>query len=37
MRGDKDLLLEAGFDGYVSKPLSIKDLVDEMKRLVGKG
>jgi CheY-like chemotaxis protein len=34
MRGDKELLREAGFDGYVSKPLLIKDLVVEMKRVV---
>ena len=33
MRGDKDRLQEAGFDGYISKPLYIKDLVDEMKRV----
>jgi len=30
-------LLEVGFDGYVSKPLFIKDLVGEMKRLVVEG
>jgi PAS domain S-box-containing protein len=34
MRGDKELLREAGFDGYVSKPLLIKDLVEEMKRVM---
>jgi PAS domain S-box-containing protein len=33
MRGDKERFLEAGFDGYVSKPLSIKELVQEMNRL----
>ncbi len=33
MRGDKDRLLEIGFDGYVSKPLFIKDLVEEMKKV----
>jgi two-component system CheB/CheR fusion protein len=33
MRGDKDRLQEAGFDGYVSKPLYIKDLMEEMKRV----
>ena len=32
MRGDRERLLEAGFDGYVSKPLYIMDLVTEMKR-----
>ncbi|MEI6705473.1 MAG: response regulator, partial [Deltaproteobacteria bacterium] len=35
MRGDKERLLEVGFDGYVSKPLYIKDLVGEMKRILG--
>ena len=33
MRGDKDRLQEAGFDGYISKPLYIKDLLEEMKRV----
>jgi signal transduction histidine kinase/CheY-like chemotaxis protein len=32
MRGDKERYLQAGFDGYVSKPLYINDLVGEMKR-----
>ena len=32
MRGDKERLLDAGFDGYLSKPLFIKDLVAEMMR-----
>jgi signal transduction histidine kinase/CheY-like chemotaxis protein len=35
MRGDRERLLEAGFDGYVSKPLYIKDLLEEMKRVLG--
>jgi len=34
---DKERLLEAGFDGYVSKPLYIKDLVEEMKKVKVKG
>jgi len=33
MRGDRERLLEAGFDGYVSKPLYIDDLAVEMKRV----
>lgn len=33
MRGDKEHYLDAGFDGYVSKPLLISDLVQEMTRL----
>ncbi|MDD2732329.1 MAG: ATP-binding protein [Desulfuromonadaceae bacterium] len=35
MRGDKERYLQAGFDGYVSKPLYIKDLVSEMERVLG--
>jgi CheY-like chemotaxis protein len=35
MRGDKERLLKTGFDGYVSKPLYVKDLVEEMKRVLG--
>jgi CheY-like chemotaxis protein len=37
MRGDKERLLEAGFDGYVSKPLFINDLVGEIERVMGEG
>ena len=33
MRGDNKHYLEDGFDGFVSKPLSIKELVQEMNRL----
>ena len=35
LRGEKDRFLSEGFDGYVSKPLGIKELVDEMKRVSG--
>jgi len=35
MRGDKERFLEEGFDGYVSKPLTTRELVSEMKRVVG--
>jgi PAS domain S-box-containing protein len=35
MRGDKERFLETGFDGYVSKPLAIEELVGEMKRVKG--
>jgi CheY-like chemotaxis protein len=31
MRGEKERLLKEGFDGYVSKPLYINELVKEMK------
>ncbi len=32
MRDDRERMLEAGFDGYLSKPLSIKTLRAEVKR-----
>jgi PAS domain S-box-containing protein len=34
MRGDKERFLEEGFDGYISKPLTTRELVSEMKRVV---
>jgi len=34
MRGDKERFMKEGFDGYVSKPLSINELVREMKRVM---
>ena len=36
MRGEQTRFLEEGFDGYVSKPLIIKELMDEMKRVMEK-
>ncbi len=33
MRGDKIRFLDQGFDGYISKPIDIKELVQEMKRV----
>ncbi len=35
LRGDKERFLQQGFDGYVSKPVVIEELIDEMKRVVG--
>ena len=32
MQGDRERFLAAGFDGYVSKPVDIVDLVDTVKR-----
>ena len=32
MDGDRDRLLAAGFDGYLSKPISMKELRDEVHR-----
>ena len=34
LRGDKERFLEEGFDGYVSKPFDIKELMYEMKRVM---
>jgi PAS domain S-box-containing protein len=34
MRGDKEHYLDAGFDGYVSKPLSVKELISEIERVM---
>ena len=34
IKGDKEKYLQAGFDGYLSKPATIKDMADEMMRVV---
>jgi two-component system, sensor histidine kinase len=34
LRGEREQFLEKGFDGYVSKPLAIKEFVTEMKRVM---
>jgi CheY-like chemotaxis protein len=34
MRGDKEHYLNTGFDGYVSKPLSVKELISEIERVM---
>jgi len=34
MRGDRERFLADGFDGYVSKPIAILELVQELKRVV---
>ena len=36
MRGDQERYLKAGFDGYLSKPLTVHELVSEMKRVMDK-
>ncbi len=35
MRGDMERFLSEGFDGYISKPLITRELVTEMKRVIG--
>ena len=36
MRGDKEKILEAGFNGYLSKPISSAPLESELNRLLPK-
>ena len=36
LREDKEQFLEEGFDGYVSKPLDVTELISEMKRVLPK-
>ena len=35
MIGDKEKYLEAGFDGYVAKPINERDLISEVTRILG--
>jgi len=37
MRDDREKVLEAGFDGYISKPISPAALKQEIDRLIGSG
>jgi signal transduction histidine kinase/CheY-like chemotaxis protein len=37
LRGDREKFLQAGFDGYVSKPININELVEEMRRVIENG
>ena len=34
MPGDRERILAAGFDGYIAKPLSVMDLVQELQALI---
>jgi CheY-like chemotaxis protein len=34
LRGDRERFLEEGFDGYVSKPMAVDELIEEMKRVL---
>jgi two-component system, cell cycle response regulator DivK len=36
MRDDRDNILNAGFDGYLSKPINARDLANELERLLRK-
>jgi CheY-like chemotaxis protein len=36
MQGDRDNVLNAGFDGYLSKPINARDLANEVERLLRK-
>jgi CheY-like chemotaxis protein len=37
MQGDREKILNSGFDGYLSKPVNAVALVEELKRLLSKG
>jgi len=36
MRGDREKILNAGFDGYISKPVNSRSLGEEIDRLLNK-
>ena len=35
MKGDRERLLAAGFDGYLSKPISVKTFADDVRQYIG--
>ena len=37
MRGDRERILSAGFDGYVSKPFRVQELLEAVKTMLGNG
>lgn len=37
MNGDRERMLEAGFDGYIPKPVRYRVLLDELASISGKG
>jgi CheY-like chemotaxis protein len=36
MRGDREKILNSGFDGYLSKPVNARSLAEELNRLLDK-
>ena len=36
MQGDREKILNSGFDGYLSKPVNARSLTEELDRLLGK-
>jgi two-component system cell cycle response regulator DivK len=34
MRGDRERILAAGFDGYVSKPFRVQELLEAVRRML---
>jgi CheY-like chemotaxis protein len=36
MRGDRESVMNAGFDGYLSKPINARDLANEIERLLSR-
>lgn len=35
MQGDREMILDAGCDGYISKPIDIDTFVDEISQYIG--
>jgi DNA-binding response OmpR family regulator len=35
MQGDRENILNSGFDGYLSKPVNARSLAEELQRLLG--
>jgi two-component system cell cycle response regulator DivK len=35
MKGDRERFLESGFDGYLEKPISVRDLPDQVRGFCG--
>jgi len=34
MEGDREKVLAAGFDGYISKPFSVRTIIDDIKAII---